>query len=101
VAEAIAILQPLLAERERILGPEHPDTMTTRNNLAYAYQNAGRVPEAIAIYEPLLADRERILGAEHPTTLITRDNLAFAYRAAGRDTEAAALLTGRGEGDAR
>ena len=57
--------------------------------------------EAIAIYEPLLADRERILGAEHPHTLGTRNNLASAYRAAGRMAEAAALLKGRGAGDAR
>ena len=57
--------------------------------------------EAIAIFKPLLADRERILGPEHPHTLSTRNNLAGAYQVAGRDAEAAAILKGRGEGDAR
>ena len=31
-----------LAARERILGPDHPDTLNTRNNLALAYRDAGR-----------------------------------------------------------
>jgi hypothetical protein len=49
VAEAIAILQPLLAERERILGAEHPSTLTTRDSLAGAYSAAGRDAEAAAV----------------------------------------------------
>ena len=99
--EAIATYEPLLADKERILGPAHPDTLATRNNLAVAYQAAGRVAEAIAIYEPLLADRARILGPTHPHTLNTRRNLAVAYQAAGRDAEAAALLDGRDGRDTR
>ena len=82
--DAIAILEPLLADLERILGAEHPDTLASRGNLANAYQAAGRTDDAIAILEPLLADLERILGAEHPDTLASRGNLANAYQAAGR-----------------
>ena len=26
-----------------LAGPDHPDTLTSRNNLAYAYQEAGRL----------------------------------------------------------
>ena len=36
-----------LANRERVLGTDHPDTVTTRNNLATAYREAGRTAEAI------------------------------------------------------
>ena len=39
--QAIPLYEQTLADRERVLGPEHPDTLTTRNNLAYAYQSAG------------------------------------------------------------
>ena len=59
IREAIAIYEPLLVDRTRILGNEHADTLFTRNNLARAYLDDGRVGEAIAILEPLLADRER------------------------------------------
>jgi hypothetical protein len=31
--------------RLRLLGTDHPDTLRTRNNLAYAYQAAGNLPE--------------------------------------------------------
>ena len=65
------------------LGPDHPDTLTTRNNLATAYLDAGHVSTAIDIYEAVLADRTRILGPDHPNTLATRSNLAGAHQDAG------------------
>jgi hypothetical protein len=39
-----------------VLGPDHPDTLASRNNLAYAYQSAGDVGRAIPIYQETLAD---------------------------------------------
>ena len=44
--DAIAILTPMLADRERTLGAEHPDTLGSRTNLANAYQAAGRTADA-------------------------------------------------------
>jgi tetratricopeptide (TPR) repeat protein len=73
-------------------GPDHPNTLTSRHNLARAYRDAGRTTEAIALFEEILADRERLLGPGHPDTLTGRGNLALAYRNAGRTTEAIALL---------
>lgn len=61
--------------------------LTSRNNLAGAYQAAGRVTEAIPLYEQTLFDRERVLGPDHPSTLGSRNNLAGAYRVAGRETD--------------
>ena len=74
-----------------MLGADHPDTLHSRNNLADAYQAAGRLGEAIPLYEQTLADRERVLGADHPDTLTSRNNLAGAYEAAGRLGEAIPL----------
>ncbi len=34
--------ESLLADQERLLGTNHPDTLSTRNNLAIAYRQAGR-----------------------------------------------------------
>jgi tetratricopeptide (TPR) repeat protein len=90
-AQAIAVGEPLLADRERVLGPDHPDTLTSRNNLAGAYQDAGRAAEAIGLHERTLADLERVLGPDHPDTLQSRNNLATAYQDAGRAAEAIAL----------
>ena len=73
------------------LGPDHPHTLASRNNLAYAYQDAGRLDEAIILYEQTLEDNTRILGPDHPGTLTTRNNLAYAYQDAGRLDEAIIL----------
>ena len=74
------------------LGPDHPSTLISRNNLASAYQDAGRLDEAIALFEQTLEDRTRILGPHHPHTLTTRNNLAEAYRATGRFEDADKLF---------
>ena len=75
----------------KILGDDHPDTLTSRNNLAGAYESAGRLDEAITLYEQVLDDRTHIFGPDHPDTLISRDNLAGAYESAGRLGEAIPL----------
>ena len=90
-AQAIVVGERLAADQERVLGPDHPDTLTSRNNLAAAYRAAGRLDEAISLNEQVLAARERVLGPDHPDTLASRNNLAVAYRAAGRLDEAISL----------
>ena len=77
--------------QERVLGSDHFDTLTARNNLAGAYEDAGRFGEAIELYERVLADQERVLSPDHPDTLTTRNNLAVAYHSAGRFGEAIEL----------
>ena len=81
-----------LKDFENLLGPHHPHTLTARNNLAVAYQTAGRLDEAIPLFEQTLEDRTHILGPNHPDTLTSRNNLAEAYRAAGRFEDADKLF---------
>ena len=77
---------------EVLLGPDHPDALASRNNLAGIYESVGRLIEAIALFERVLADSIRVLGEDHPNTLASRNNLAHAYHAGGRFTEAIALF---------
>ena len=65
---------------EDVLGPDHPDTLTTRNNLAVAYYSVGRFGEAIDALEKLLPDCRRVLGPEHPLTKLVQKNLEAAKR---------------------
>jgi tetratricopeptide (TPR) repeat protein len=65
--------------------------LNSRNSLAVAYQDAGRLDEAITLHEQTLAARERVLGLYHPDTLSSQDNLAVAYQDAGRLDEAITL----------
>ncbi|WP_419469331.1 tetratricopeptide repeat protein [Candidatus Frankia alpina] len=77
-----------LTDRLRILGPDHPDTLASRSNLAGAYQSAGRLDQAIDLHEQTLTDRLRILGPDHPHTLTSRNNLAAARAARDHDQAA-------------
>ena len=43
MGEAIPLYEQTLTDSERVLGADHPNTLTSRNNLAYAYQTAGRL----------------------------------------------------------
>ena len=71
-----------------VLGPHHPDTLASRNNLAGTYRASGRLDKATPLYEQILEDSIRGLGTDHPSTLTSRLNLAGAYQAAGRLSEA-------------
>ncbi|GAA1794077.1 serine/threonine-protein kinase [Actinomadura chokoriensis] len=73
---AVGILQSLLPDRQRVLGPEHPDTLTTRHNLAHWTGHAGDPAAARDQFADLLPVRERVLGPEHADTLNTRQSLA-------------------------
>ncbi|MBF6191472.1 tetratricopeptide repeat protein [Nocardia implantans] len=79
------------------LGPDHPDTFTTRERWAYHRAESGDLVGAVADFEQLLADRLRVCGPDDPATLDTRDRLA-SYRArcgdyAGAGEEFEQLLT--------
>jgi Flp pilus assembly protein TadD len=61
---------------EKALGPDHPDTATSLNNLGYLLQDMGDLVGARPYYERALLISEAKLGKEHPTTKIVRGNLA-------------------------
>ncbi|MFD9645391.1 tetratricopeptide repeat protein, partial [Streptomyces sp. NPDC059082] len=82
-AHTINLREHTLAQRVEVLGDTHPDTLTSRNNLAGAYESAGHLGRAIPLYETTLAQRLEVLGDTHPHTLGSRNNLAYVYRAAG------------------
>ncbi|MEV6559504.1 tetratricopeptide repeat protein [Nocardia sp. NPDC051756] len=82
-ARALTAAHDTVIDCGRILGPDHPDTLISRSNLAHVHEAVGRLDKAIPLYEAVLADCERVLGPDHPGTLITRHNLACAYTSAG------------------
>jgi non-specific serine/threonine protein kinase/serine/threonine-protein kinase len=66
------------------LGPDHPDTLASMNNLAAAYLATGKPDLALPLYEEALKLRKAKLGPDHPDTLTSMKNLAEAYRATGK-----------------
>ena len=83
LARAIPLFEQTLADRRRLLGEEHPDTLSSADSLAHAYESAGRLEQALPLFEQTLADCRRLLGAEHPLTKTLAANLQRARTATG------------------
>jgi tetratricopeptide (TPR) repeat protein len=90
--QAVELGESLVPDQERILGEDHRETLSSRDNLATAYRAARRLDKAVPLLERTLADCRRVLGEADPGTLAVQGNLAAAYREAGRADEAVPLL---------
>ncbi|MBI5683973.1 MAG: tetratricopeptide repeat protein [Verrucomicrobia bacterium] len=88
--QAVEVLRPIINIRQRLLGPEHPDTLTSRSNLAAALIAQGSNAEAMREFRAVLVTRQRVLGPEHSDTLTSRSNLAAAFIYQGKYAEAEA-----------
>ena len=73
-ATNIAALLPTV---ERVSGPEHPETLAARSDLARWTGEAGDAAGARDQYAALLPIMERVLDPGYPETLAARDSLAY------------------------
>jgi hypothetical protein len=73
--EAVGLQEKVLEAERRVLGEEHPSTLTTMNNLASTLKGLGRTTEAIHFMQKSLAGSERLLGGAHPVTMNRKDAL--------------------------
>jgi tetratricopeptide (TPR) repeat protein len=80
-----------LEARRRLLGPEHPDTLASMNNLATTLADLGDAAGAVDLHRQVLEARRRVLGPEHPDTLGSMNNLGLALADLGDAAGAADL----------
>ncbi len=83
--------QQELPLRRRIQGPDSPDTLITRYDIAFWTGESGHPAEALQLSQQLLPDMERVLGPDHPRTLTTRSDVAFWTGHSGHPAEALQL----------
>ena len=76
---------------KKLLGVEHPTTLSSMGNLAVTYANQGRWNEAEELQIQVMDMTKNLLGAKHPDTLNSMVNLANIYRNQGRWNEAEEL----------
>lgn len=77
VTHAASYFHTLHTAATGYLGHDHPDTVTTRANLAEWRGETGDATQAAAEFEWLLTNQLRELGPNHLDTLATRGNLAY------------------------
>lgn len=81
-------LERALEVYHRILGDDHPDTLTTLHNLGVVSAEMGQLGTAIGYSERSLQGRRRILGEWHPDTLATYNTIGLLYSQSGDDAAA-------------
>jgi tetratricopeptide (TPR) repeat protein len=81
---AVNTLRSLVEVRVRIFGPEHPDSLRSRNRYAYALWRQGRYNEAEAGFRQVISLEEKLLGHENPDTLLSRNGLALVLDDEGK-----------------
>ena len=74
--EAEKMEREVLAVEKRVLGAEHPHTLSTAGNLAASLSSQRKYDESEKMEREVLAVKQRVLGAEHPDTLNIAGNLA-------------------------
>jgi tetratricopeptide (TPR) repeat protein len=72
-----------LAIDEKALGPEHPSTATSLNDLAVLLRDQGNYAGARPLYDRALPILEEALGPEHPDTARSLNNFANLIQAQG------------------
>jgi hypothetical protein len=68
-----------LARVEKMLGPEHPDTLASIYCLAHLLTQQRRYNEALALYGRACAGYQAVLGKNHPTTRACHQHYADAF----------------------
>ncbi|MEU2133163.1 tetratricopeptide repeat protein [Streptomyces sp. NPDC018352] len=77
---AVIHFQHLADTAHHRLGPDHPDTLSARGNLAFWRGEAGDVAGAVEAFAGLLADLGRVLGPDHPDSLTPLNDCASWQR---------------------
>lgn len=89
---AFPLQERALATRRRVLGEEHPDTLTSIDSLGLLLQDQGRLAEAEPYCREALEKSRRVRGEQNPSTLVFTENLARALQQQGRHREVIDLL---------
>ena len=76
-SEAEPLFRRAMEARERVLGPDHPDTLSSVNSLALLLDGKRDYAGAEPLYRRAMEARERVLGPEHPDTLSSVNSLAL------------------------
>ncbi|CAE6511146.1 unnamed protein product [Rhizoctonia solani] len=88
---AKSLLETVVDTDKRMLGMDHPDTLTDMLELANACQKNGELEEAEKLHIAVLEGRTRTLGEVHPDTYRAMGYLALTYQGQSRFREAEAL----------
>jgi tetratricopeptide (TPR) repeat protein len=83
------LLERALETRRRVLGEEHPDTLSSIGDMGSLLQSQGKPGAALAYYREALEKSRRVLGEDHRATLDALSNMGAVLIDLGKIDEAA------------
>ena len=89
---ALALEKQVLADRKRVLGAEHPDTLLAITGVGVYLNALGKLDEAEAYDREALEKSRRVLGTNHAETLNCLANLGTLLVDKGRFNDAEPFL---------
>jgi tetratricopeptide (TPR) repeat protein len=92
LARARTLNEEVLKIRKRVLGDDHPETLTSINNLASVYKELGMYDEADKMSLMDIEASVRKLGETHPDTIASLANMGNSLRNRKRYDEAIGYL---------
>lgn len=90
--EALKMAGKAVEAGEKILSPEHPDLLSTQQELAVAYYHADEPTKAIELLEQILKIQEKTLSRVHSGYLYSQHALATVYWKINETPKAIKLL---------
>ena len=82
-AAAKPLLERAIADRKRILGPDHPDTLSAQHDLAVTFRKTNEHAAAGKLILATYIARRRVLGQDHKETAASLFELANHYNSQG------------------
>jgi len=92
--QAEKLVKQSVAIQQRVLGSDHPDTLTSQRLLGWLETRAGNHARAEKLLRDTLDRQRRVNGPEHTDTLKTATYLADVYYQQARYAEAEKILAG-------
>ena len=90
--KAVYHFEHAMAQREKIVGPDHADIAVILTNLGIAYKSIGMKDKAAAAFERALKIREKTYGANSPLLVTTLNNYADLMKSNGNYVRALELV---------
>ncbi|KAF8418345.1 hypothetical protein EV426DRAFT_577675 [Tirmania nivea] len=84
VQQSTRVVWRVLAGKEKALGVDHPDTLTTVHWMASVFLEQGQYDKALEWYGRVLAGVQKALGVDHPDTLTTVHWMALVFSEQGQ-----------------
>jgi hypothetical protein len=79
-AGSLPLYRRALESSERVLGPEHPNTLTSVNNLAGCLRALGDAAGALPLYRRAADGFDGLFGPDHPSSRTVRANCNLLER---------------------